>query len=216
MVENLNTIISDINQLKYFNKQLTALEIVDVLSDIKHRIFPRPFERLSAISKCSNLTGVEIGVAGGEHALSILENLDIKRLYLVDPYDLYDTYTEGKEIYGISQATLNETKKSAREKLKKYERQIVWIEKQSSKAISDINDNLDFVYIDGNHAYDFVLEDLHKYYNLIRPGGVLGGHDYYNGFAKSHSGLIKAVGEFASTFNLELTVEMPDFWFDLV
>jgi hypothetical protein len=216
MTENLNTIISDLSNLKYFKKQLTEQEIVDVLSDIKHRIFPRPFERLSAVSQCSNLIGVEIGVAGGEHALSILENLNIKKLYLVDPYDLYNTYTEGKEIYGISQSTLKETKKSAREKLKKYERQIVWIEQQSSKAISDINDNLDFVYIDGNHAYDFVLEDLHKYYSLIRPGGVLGGHDYYNGFAKSHSGLIKAVQEFASTLNLDLTVEMPDFWFDLV
>jgi predicted O-methyltransferase YrrM len=216
MTKNLNTIISDLTQLKYFEKQLTEQEIIDVLSDIKHRIFPRPFERLSAVSQRSNLIGVEIGVAGGEHALSMLENLNIKKLYLVDPYDLYDTYTEGKEIYGISQSTLKESEKSAREKLKKYERQIVWIKKQSNKAILDINDNLDFVYIDGNHAYDFVLEDLRKYYSLIRPGGVLGGHDYYNGFTKSHSGVIAAVQEFASTANLDLTVEMPDFWFDLV
>jgi len=65
MTKNLNTIISDLTQLKYFEKQLTEQEIIDVLSDIKHRIFPRPFERLSAVSQRSNLIGVEIGVAGG-------------------------------------------------------------------------------------------------------------------------------------------------------
>ena len=32
------------------------------------------------------LTGVEIGVYKGENALNILENLNIKMLYLVDPY----------------------------------------------------------------------------------------------------------------------------------
>ena len=67
-----------LNNLKYFKKQLTQEEIIDVLSDIKHRIFPRPFERLSKLSNQENLVGVEIGVAGGEHALSILENLNIK------------------------------------------------------------------------------------------------------------------------------------------
>jgi len=208
------SILSDLNNLKYFKRQLTHEEIIDVLSDIKHRIFPRPFERLTKLSNRENLVGVEIGVAGGEHALSILENLNIQKLYLIDPYDLYDTYTEGKNIYGITQETLEKTEKSARKKLKNYEKQIVWIKKLSSQAISDIKEDLDFAYIDGNHAYSFVLEDLNNYYKLLSPNGVIGGHDYYNGFAKDHSGVVKAVQEFAVKNNLNLTVELPDFWFE--
>ena len=60
-----NPILSDINNLKYFKKQLTQEEIINVLSDIKHRIFPRPFERLSKLSNRANLVGVEIGVEQG-------------------------------------------------------------------------------------------------------------------------------------------------------
>ena len=78
-------IISSISNLKYFSEKLTENEIVDILSDFKHRIFPRPFERLSSLRNRvgGGLIGVEIGVAGGEHALSLLETLDIKKLYLV-------------------------------------------------------------------------------------------------------------------------------------
>lgn len=69
--ENTATLplISSLASLKYLQKNITESEIVDLLSDIKHRIFPRPFERLSVLRERKDLVGVEIGVAGGEHAL---------------------------------------------------------------------------------------------------------------------------------------------------
>jgi hypothetical protein len=86
-------IISSISALKYFSKSLNEEDIINVLSDIKHRIFPRPFERLSNLrdrsKKRGGLVGIEIGVAAGEHAISLLENLNIERLYLIDPYENY-------------------------------------------------------------------------------------------------------------------------------
>jgi hypothetical protein len=42
-------IISSISALKYFSKSLIEEDIINVLSDIKHRISPRPFERLSSL-----------------------------------------------------------------------------------------------------------------------------------------------------------------------
>jgi hypothetical protein len=38
--------------------------------------------------------------------------------------------------------------------------------------------SLDFVWLDGNHTYDAVLADLKAWWPRVRPGGLLGGHDY--------------------------------------
>ena len=48
-------------------------KIIETLSNLKHRIFPRPFERLGV--KGENLIGAEIGVYKGEHAESLLERI---------------------------------------------------------------------------------------------------------------------------------------------
>jgi hypothetical protein len=69
---------------------------------------------------------------------------------------------------------------------------------------------VDFVYIDGNHGYRAVSEDIRAWWPKIRPGGVLGGHDFYNGYARSHDSVIKAVTEFAVLNRLTLQVELPD------
>ena len=54
------------------------------------RVYPRGFERFAVSG--DNLVGIEIGVYEGEHALSLLKNLNIKRLYLIDPYVIHENY----------------------------------------------------------------------------------------------------------------------------
>ena len=206
-------IISSIENLKFLPKDLSENDIVCILSDLKHRVFPRPFERLGFLGK-KNLIGVEIGVAGGEHALSMLQTLDIKKLYLIDPYELYDEYFEGKSHYGIDQMPLSETEKNAREKLFDYKDQIVWVRKLSSDAIAEIIEPLDFVYVDGNHEEKFVTEDIKNYGPLLKKHGIIGGHDYYNGFQKEHDDVVRVVTTFATELNVQLNVELPDWWFE--
>ena len=63
--------LSSIDHLQYFKNEITEKEIIDVNSDLKHRVFPRPFERLSTLINDKNLVGIEIGVCGGEHAQSL-------------------------------------------------------------------------------------------------------------------------------------------------
>jgi hypothetical protein len=38
---------------------------------------------------------------------------------------------------------------------------------------------LDFVYIDGHHGFDYVMQDLIEWSKVVRPGGIVSGHDYY-------------------------------------
>jgi predicted O-methyltransferase YrrM len=180
-------------------------DIIEMMGNIKHRIFPRAFERLGV--KGNNLIGAEIGIYKGEHALSLLENLNIKKLYLIDPYS---DYGEENEDYGI--ASLNLSEMIADKKLRKYKDKIVKVKKLSSRCLEDIPNELDFVYIDGNHDYDFVKEDIENYYPKIKKGGIIGGHDFYNGFAKDHDGVIRAVIEFSVKNNLQLNAELPDWW----
>jgi len=208
-------IISSSNNLKFFNNSVSQPEIIDALSDLKHRIFPRPFERLSSICNGRNLVGAEIGVCGGEHALSLLQNIDIEKLYLIDPYDMYDNYNEGIKHYGIDQATLTVSEINARKILHDYSHKITWIRKNSSDAVKDIVHQLDFVYIDGNHQENFVSDDIHNYLPIIKNGGVLGGHDFYNGFQREHDGVVNAVVRFIQNNQFQLRVELPDWWVEV-
>jgi hypothetical protein len=185
-------------------------ELIKLLSDLKHRIFPRPFERLAVSGK--DLVGVEIGVYKAEHAESLLSHLDIKQLYLVDPYELYREYEEGKAHYGVDQDPLELARNEARERLAPFEDKITWIFKKSSDSLVDIPDELDFVYIDGNHDEAFVREDILAFYPKLRPGGILGGHDFYNGYCREHDGVVRAVTHYSAQNNLTLQVELPDWW----
>jgi hypothetical protein len=36
------------------------------------------------------------------------------------------------------------------------------------------------VYIDANHAYENVIEDMTLWWDKVVPGGILCGHDFYN------------------------------------
>ena len=151
--------------------------------------------------------GVEIGVQAGKNAKSILDTLNIKRLYLVDPYiEFYQPQTgtgATKEVQEIH-------KRNAKKRLEKYKDKIEFVEKLSSEAAGLFGDNsLDFVYIDGNHDYDFVIQDITLWYPKVRSGGVIGGHD----FGINWVGVVEAVLEYRDKHNLKLYGDKYDWWF---
>ena len=166
----------------------------------KHILYPliysdfRPMIRYIKASQKKQLIGAEIGVFKGHHAVSMLSYLPLKKLYLVDPYRSY--VQDGVLINPIA------AQRIAIQSLRKFEDRVTWIQS------IELPDNLDFIYVDGNHSYKAVKKDMEVYYSKVRKDGVLGGHDFTNQFP----GVIKAVAEFTSTKNLELFVEQPDWW----
>jgi len=121
-----------------------------LLSDIKmNEVSSYSFERLSKLRGSKELIGAKIGVAGGEHALSILETLDIKRLFLIDPCAIYEGYEEGKTNYGVNQKPLSDTEVLAQDKLKRHSNKIAWINILATEAVNNIEESLDIVYLDG-------------------------------------------------------------------
>lgn len=132
-----------------------------------------------------NIIGVEIGVQYGINARDILEKYDIKTLYLIDPYVPYPSAS------GEGMARV-EGWKIVEEYLDKFRDKIVGIRKHSWDAANDIPNELDFVYIDGDHRYEAVKKDLELYYPKVKVGGLFSGHDY----APRAPAVMKAVDEF--------------------
>jgi hypothetical protein len=53
------------------------------------------------------------------------------------------------------------------------------IEKDSVDASSLYDDkSLDFVFIDAEHKYEYVIKDIESWLPKVKPGGIISGHDY--------------------------------------
>lgn len=132
------------------------------------------------IKNLSNLigkgTGVEIGVFKGEFSKKIL-NLWDGTLYMVDVWRPL-----GKEYEDASNHSVHvDAYQQTMENIKGLEDKGIMIRATSEVASNIFQDNsLDFIYIDANHAYDFVVKDIELWFPKLKKGGVFAGHDYIN------------------------------------
>ena len=134
------------------------------------------------------LVGIEIGSYAGESAEMFLSSDAFAKLYCIDPwqmgYDPGDT-TSGDGLPLAEQAF---------DKRFKDNQTVVKVKKFSNDAVSMFADNsIDFLYIDGDHRYEFCKQDLQNYVPKVKSGGILAGHDYGWG---GKDGVTKAVDEF--------------------
>lgn len=117
------------------------------------------------------MVGVEIGSYAGESSILISDN--VKRLYCIDTWDtshfpklkdeqntveLVEKIFDERINYAVN---INKMKMTSEEASKKFE-----------------DESLDFVYIDGGHSTEDIQNDLHNWYQKIKAGGVISGHDY--------------------------------------
>jgi hypothetical protein len=182
----------------------------DLSSIINKR--PSHFDRLLVGKK--NLIGAEVGVWKAEHAWAMLKQLDIKKLYLVDPYEIYEGY------WGMGTQSPQEilmSQQFAKKLLKDegFEKKVEWIYKYSPDGAKDIKDNsLDFIYIDGNHDYEYVLQDLMVWEPKLKKGGLMGGHDYIHEKVKPyHEGVIKGVNEYTEKNKIKFEVSGEEWYY---
>lgn len=75
-----------------------------------------------------------------------------------------------------------------------------FVNKTSLEAAQEFNDeSLDFVYIDADHSYKSVVEDIQAWKQKVKRGGILSGHDYDSHFTPD---VVKAVEEFFPEVNI--------------
>ena len=175
----------------------------------------RSFDRFLRSTRRRNLVGVEIGVHDGWHALDLMENLPVDKLYLIDPYKSYEDYYESIGNPRKTQGALNERMKVAQKILRKYGDRVKFIRKLSDDAVGDFKDeSLDFIYIDGNHQYEFAKKDVENYYPKVKKGGVIGGDDYTHSpeTESERFGVFNAVNEFFKKLRKDIFFYQRDWW----
>jgi hypothetical protein len=168
---------------------------------IKKVTYSRPCTlKAKEIFKNKPIRVIEIGCAAGNNALDVLKNLNVTEYIIIDPYDKsetdYDDYDKSRLIA---------MREEAKKKLRNYSDKLVWIYDFSDNAIGQIEGKIDYIYIDGNHSYDFVRSDLENYSKLLAETFVFGGHDI------DQPGVTKAFVEFISKKGYELyEINDPD------
>lgn len=152
----------------------------------------------------TGLMCAEIGVKDGENAKEMLDVLPISKVFLIDPYMPYercpDEIEKNTSTFANNKTLLEGFYLTAFTILNPYKKFIEFIKVESDKASKLLKDvEFDFVYMDGNHTYEFVKNDLKNWYPLIKKGGVLAGHDAH------FKDVIGAVMEFKNEHEKEVT-----------
>ena len=149
-------------------------------------------------------TGAEIGVARGDNAEMMCREIPGIKLFCIDPWGVY---RENKRGGNMDKHRANHAQTI--ERLKPYN--VTIIQATSMEAVETFNDEeLDFAYIDGNHDYKYVLEDIAEWSKKVKRGGIVSGHDYYQ---FNNSGIIEAVAEYLKDkpeIELQLTDQNDD------
>ena len=156
--------------------------------------------------------GVEIGVAFAGHADAILSRCPgVTNLYGVDSYRHRAAYDD---LMNLPQAHLDAMHDEAVVFMRgKYGDRFEMVRMTSLAAAYECKSEsppspVDFIYIDAEHTYEACKADIAAWWPLIRPGGILSGHDY-----GGYLGVTQAVNEFAAAHRLELQVPEPHQYF---
>lgn len=141
--------------------------------------------------------GVEVGVKQGEFSEHLLRHWQGAHLISVDPWleDAADAYVD---VANVPQALHESFFQETVARLAPFgARSSIWrlTSLEASERIP--RHALDFVYLDARHDYDAVLADLSAWFERVRPGGILAGHDYLDGhFPAGVFGVKSAVDAF--------------------
>jgi glycosyltransferase involved in cell wall biosynthesis len=134
--------------------------------------------------------GAEIGVREGKFSQQICVMNNKVHLNCIDVWGSQSKYNleEGERFLA-----------EAKRRLAPYNTTI--IRKPSMDAARDFEDgSLDFVYIDADHSFDFVMQDLIEWSKKVRSGGMVSGHDYYRGRGL---GVVSAVDAYTKAHLIE-------------
>jgi hypothetical protein len=136
----------------------------------------RMLESMPKNARCA-----EIGVWNGVFSSSILEVTTPQELVLIDPWDLLSNQSADEKTHKLHSDSCEMQEMYQRVQSRYGTARNVKIRKGFSADVLESfpDDYFDWVYIDGNHLYDFVRKDLELSFRKVRPGGVIAGDDFF-------------------------------------
>lgn len=144
--------------------------------------------------------GAEIGVFRAGYSAKILARVKPRKLYLIDEWPPRLTCQRPEQFLGTE---------NHRFVLQRFRNEIaagiVEVRRARSPAAANEfpNDYFDWIYIDADHTYEAVRDDLAAWRPKVKPGGLVMGHDYCEAKGRNF-GVIRAVTESVERGELRL------------
>jgi predicted nuclease of predicted toxin-antitoxin system len=135
--------------------------------------------------------GVEIGVNEGETVFEIAKSNPKLKLYGIDPYKvqqeniLYERNISQK----YNDNSLNIIKRKTLKEAFRYPNLEIIVDNSINVSKQFDKESIDFVFIDGDHSYESVKNDIKYWEPIVKENGLIMGHDYNWG------DVARAVGE---------------------
>lgn len=119
------------------------------------------------------VTGAEIGVLEGRYSEILCQSNPNLKVYSIDPWEFYPVQRNFRKPW-----VYEPLYQKAKEILSKYPNSEI-VRKKSMDAVKDFADeSLDFVFIDADHWFQQVTNDIAEWSKKVRVGGIVAGHDY--------------------------------------
>lgn len=140
--------------------------------------------------------GAEVGVFRGDTSAGLLAALpDLRLLICVDPWvedEDFKRHCPNKRgaVFNANWTRVRAQFMARMEPVKDRVRAMQMTSMEAAPLIGDRT--LDFVFLDGNHGYEWVRQDAKVWWPKVKIGGLMIGDDYRN---KPTYGVIKAVNE---------------------
>src|SRR5690242_1977669 len=172
---------------------------------IKNRNRP---EFLDCLPK--NGTIAEIGVEKGIYASILLHFLEPTKFYLIDCWEHQDPllYIDGKNLEAEAQEKIYQHIQA------KFgsDPRVEITRKYSEQAAEQFPEEFfDLIYIDANHSYEAVKQDIALWWPKLKKGGTLAGHDY---LIFEPFGVVPAVNEFLHAHDLYFSALTTEDYFE--
>jgi tetratricopeptide (TPR) repeat protein len=198
--ENLAVFVENLKQARLSEKG-SALSDTAPPKLERRELLPLVFNELGLKG-----VGVEIGVKEGKFSERILRLWEGRVLYSVDPWREFGQ-TEYIDVSNVPQQQQDALYLQTIRRLIPFERRsAIW--RLTSKEAAEIlpDDSIDLCYIDADHSYRGVSEDLRLWHPKVKRGGVLAGHDYVpdGNYWFGDFGVQHAVNEFVKESMLDL------------
>lgn len=143
--------------------------------------------------------GAEIGVAHGRLSKYMLVDCPIVRhLFLIDPWQ--HGYAKTNDSNDVSQAKMDQRYEKVCGLTKRFPGRVT-VKRMTSVEAAAVLPNLDFVFIDGNHSYEAVTQDLEVWVPKINSHGLIMGDDWSGHWPS----VVKAVTDFGETTDAFMT-----------
>lgn len=120
--------------------------------------------------------GAEVGVYCGDFAKDLAAT-QLSKLFLVDPWCRYPGFDHDRLNFQDHDYAYNRTCEGHKADI--LDGRVVVMRGFSNEvAEAWTGPKLKWVYLDGNHAYEYIRQDLHVWSRLLEPDGFIMGHDW--------------------------------------